>query len=148
MQFFGPKPESPEDFWQRTEEELGETVAVYTIGKCYGGCVEGDVEVWGLFFVTERALYFRHFPSSNWFSALLQNSTSPGSGREEVYFSIPLEKIEDAELEPEPSLLRRIFSYTPPALRVTYRDRHGDTAELRFVCETKRDEFLALLADE
>jgi hypothetical protein len=145
MQLFRSKRESPEDFWKRTEEELGETVSLYTIGKCKEGCVEGGREIWGLFFVTERALYFRHFPSTNWFAALAQTATSTGFGREEVYFSVPLADIENVELQREPSLLRRLLSYTPPELRVTYRDRSGSPALLRFIPEMKQQELKNLL---
>jgi len=148
MQLFSPKGESPEEFWRRTEEELGETVEVYTIGKCLEGCDADGTEVWGLFFVTGRALYFRHFPSSNWLSAMLQSATDPTSPRQGIYFSIPLEDISAAEIERETSLLRRIFHYSPPRIRLFYRDTHNVESVMRFLPESKLEELHARLAAE
>jgi hypothetical protein len=148
MDWFSSKRESPEEFWRRTEEELGEQVLLYTIGKCLEGCGADDTEVWGLFFVTERALYFRHFPSSNWFSAIMQNVTEPTSPREGIYFSIPRERIEAVAVQRETSLLRRILSYSPPALRVDYRDQYNIDTVLRFIPESRREDMQSLLGAE
>ncbi|MFP4374779.1 MAG: hypothetical protein ACLFPO_10645 [Spirochaetaceae bacterium] len=146
MQMFSSRRESPEEFWRRTEEELGETVEVYTIGKCLEGCGADEREVWGLFFVTAGALYFRHFPSSNWFSAMLQGVTDPTSPREGIYFSIPLEDISEARIERETSLIRRIFRYSPPRIRLRYRDAHNVQTVMCFIPETKLEEMHARLA--
>ena len=148
MELFSSKRESPEEFWRRTEEELGETVEVYTIGKCLEGCGAGESEVWGLFFVTERALYFRHFPSSNWLTSMMQSATDPTSPREGIYFSIPLSDISEVDVEREPSLLRRIFRYSPPRIRLLYRDTRNVETVMRFVPETKLEEMYARLTAE
>jgi hypothetical protein len=148
MQWSSSKRESPEEFWRRTEEELGETVLLYTIGKCLEGCGADETDVWGLFFVTGRALYFRHFPTANWFSAMMQSVTEPSSPREGIYFSIPRERIDAVSVERERSLLRRILSYSPPALRIRYRDQYNIDAELRFVPESKREELQAIFHGE
>lgn len=148
MQLFSSRGESPEEFWRRTEEELGETVEVYTIGKCLEGCGADESEVWGLFFVTERALYFRHFPSSNWLSAMMQSATDPASPRTGIYFSIPLTDISGVHVEREPSLLLRIFRYSPPRIRLLYRDTHNVETVMRFVPETKLEEMRAHIAAE
>lgn len=146
MQWLSQKRESPEEYWRRTEEELGETVHLYTIGKCLEGCGADGSEVWGLLFVTDRALYFRHFPSVNWFTAMMQSVTEPASPREGIYFSIPRSDIDGVTVERETSLLRRIFSYSPPALRITYRDEYNVWTVLRFVPESKAEEMRAILA--
>ena len=148
MELFSTKRESPEEFWRRTEEELGETVEVYTIGKCLEGCGAEGTEVWGLFFVTGQALYFRHFPSSNWLSAMMQSVSDPTSPREGIYFSIPLSDISEVEVERETSLLRRIFRYSPPRIRLLYRDTRNVQTVMRFVPETKLEEMRAGLSAE
>ncbi len=148
MQLFGAEQESPEEFWRRTEEELGESVRLYTVGRCTHGCSDHGGEVWGLVFVTERALYFRHFPSSNWFSALVKSGTSASETGKEVYFSIPLTDIADVEVQYEPSILRRIFRYSPPAVSISYRDSHHADALLRFIPESKAEKIKAMLTSE
>lgn len=148
MQWFSQKRESPEEYWRRTEEELGETILLSTIGKCLEGCGAGEVEVWGLLFVTDRAVYFRHFPSVNWFTAMMQSMTDPTSPREGIYFSIPRDDIDEVTVQREPSLLRRIFSYSPPSLRISYRDQHNVRTVLRFVPESKAENVRELLVTQ
>ena len=148
MQLFGSKQESPDEFWRRTEEELGESVRLYTVGRCTHGCVDDGNGEWGLFFLTDRALYFRHFPSANWFSALIKSSTSGSQLSEGVYFSISRGDISEVEIEHEPSLLRRIFRYSPPAVRISYRDEHHQSAVLRFIPESKAEKFKEMLSTE
>ncbi|MFP4010797.1 MAG: hypothetical protein ACLFUM_03790 [Spirochaetaceae bacterium] len=148
MEWIQRRRESPEEFWRRTEEDLGEKVLVYAMAKCLRGCAEGNAGVWGLLFVTERALYFRHFPSANWFSAIVQSAGDPGKPREGIYFSVPRSDVGDVSVMRETSLLRRMFTPSPPVMRVSYRDSRNLDAELQLVVESKLERISTLLGGE
>ena len=132
-------------FWDKTEEELGEEVIVYAMGRCLSGCAEADsiTQIWGLFFLTERALYFRHFPRQNWFSSL--TSGSKGSADKEIYFSVPMDRIKGVELHRESSFLKRLLSATPPVFALEYVEADASLQTLRFFVESKTDAFFKVI---
>ncbi len=136
------------DFWEQIQQDLGEQVLTRALGACVDGCRNSSRKhpLWGLLFLTERALYFRHFAHKNSLSSLLID-TRLLPAAEEVYFSIAIEHIRNVSLERNPSLLKRLFSSTPPVLTVDYLtlDTHPHT--LRFFLESDPDRFLALLEE-
>lgn len=133
-------------FWDKTEEELGEEVIVYTMGRCLSGCGDVDVrgQIWGLFFVTERALYFRHFPRHSWLDSLVSGSRSAG-GDQEIYFSIPMNRMQSVSLNREASLLKRLLSATPPVFSIDYIEADASVQTLRFFLETRIDTFFKVI---
>jgi hypothetical protein len=133
-----------QDFWARTEEELGETVEVYAMAFCASGCIKGDTGLWGLAFVTNRALYFHHFQKRNWFMSVMTQDSSRGD--QEVKLEVAKDVILSAEIRREPSLLKRIFAYSPPVLELVYRGRSGESETMRLALDTKLQEFQRLLS--
>ena len=136
--------ESVEAFWQRTEAELGETVEVYGMAYCMSGCLPGDLGIWGLAFVTNRALYFHHFPKRNWFTSLVTQDAS--ADEEEVKLEVDRDSIRHVQVHREQSLLRRIFAYQPPVLEIQYRDHAGNPATMRLRLDTNFQGFERVLA--
>ncbi|TVQ35613.1 MAG: hypothetical protein EA384_16050 [Spirochaetaceae bacterium] len=132
-------------FWDQTEEELGEEVIVYAMGRCLSGCAElpPSAQMWGLFFITERALYFRHFPRQSWFNSLM--SSSGVSADKEVYISVPMERIQDVAVHRESSFLKRLMSSTPPTFSIEYIEADASVQTLSFFVESKTDTFYKVI---
>jgi hypothetical protein len=137
------KQESVESFWERTEAELGETVELYDMAYCPSGCLAGDVGIWGLAFVTNRALYFHHFPKRNWFTSVVTQDAS--ADEQELKLEVDRDSIRAVQVHREESLLRRIFTYSPPVLEIRYLDRQGNDALMRLNLDSKLDAFERLL---
>ncbi|MFP4485095.1 MAG: hypothetical protein ACLFO1_09610 [Spirochaetaceae bacterium] len=135
-----------QEFWRRTEEELGETVEAYAMAHCISGCLESGAGLWGLAFITNRALYFHHFAKQNWFMSIVTAERSAAS--KEVKLDVDRESIREVSISREPSLLKRIFAYSPPTLDVTYLDPAGREQIMRLALDTKLKEFEGLLAGE
>jgi hypothetical protein len=99
--------ETPEQFWQRVEEEIGEKPLYHTMARCRLGCVDKGSTNWGLFFVSPSAVHLWIFPRQSWMSRLV--SPSAGSGAEsEERLRIPIDEIEAAD-SPDLSVIQRIF---------------------------------------
>lgn len=130
-------------FWDKTEAELGERVIVYAMGKGLSGWIADDPrrELWGLFFVTQRALYFRHFRKQHWLSSLTSGSGSQVEG-EEFTVDIPLERIRSAQLQRHRSFLKRLLSGSPPQFVIEYRRADGAAGTVRFFVDAKSEAFL------
>ena len=62
--------ESTETFWKEMAESLGENVLSYTLGQYIGG-LEPEGPLWGILYMTETRLFFRHFPQQSWISSLV-----------------------------------------------------------------------------
>ena len=67
--------EETKRFWDSVEREAGMPVLEYALGQYISGYDDREGPVWGLLYLTAETLYFRHFPSSNWFSAGLYRIT-------------------------------------------------------------------------
>ncbi len=83
MSFFSKEPtdEGIRQFWQETEEQIGETVIVYGLAEYLSGGEE-EGPLWGLIYVTSTRLFFRHFPQTSWISSLVSaGAPEVGSGR-------------------------------------------------------------------
>ncbi len=138
--------EQVRQFWEETEEELGEMVIVYAMGRCLSGCSEIAAPLWGLVFITERAFYFRHFAKPQWLTAFPAGAPGHRNIDEEVYFSIDRDRITNCLVEREPSLLRRMFTEATPVMALTY-DVPGDLPQtIHIAVETKFDEFVKFLS--
>lgn len=134
-------------FWDKTEEELGEEVIIYTMGRCISGCVpkrDSKAQMWGLFFLTERALYFRHFPQQNWLSSFMSSGAGISAG-EEIYFSVPMERMQSVSVDQYRTFWQRLFSGEPPTFSIDYFEADGSVQTLRFFLEGKTDAFLKVI---
>ncbi len=100
--------ETPEQFWQRVEDEIGEKPLYHTMARCRSGCLAGGSSPWGLFFVSSSAFHLWIFPRAGWFSQLISASTSLSSDSEE-HFSVALDRVDIVERIHLP-LFRRLFS--------------------------------------
>jgi hypothetical protein len=99
--------ETPEQFWQRVEEEIGEKPLYHTMARCRVGCVEKGSTNWGLFFISPSAVHLWIFPRESWVSRLMASPGDTGSQSEER-LRIPIDEIESADFL-RPSLLERIM---------------------------------------
>ena len=133
-------------FWDKTEAELGEEVIACTMGKGLSGwsADEPQRELWGLFFVTERALYFRHFPAQHWLSSMVAGSALSVKD-EEIYVAIPIDRMRSVALQQHRSLLKRLLSGHPSEFAIEYREADGSLNTVRFFLEAKSDAFLNVI---
>jgi hypothetical protein len=128
----GKKNTSPEIFWKQYEAALGEKVLAYTLGQYLSGWAEYDPPLWGLLIATDGGFRFHHFPHEGWIQVLSRVSTGGDAPTEKTIF-IPRDRILQAELRREKSLLKRIFVAGQPRFILRYRDNSG--AEVEFVAE-------------
>lgn len=128
---------SPEEYWAAIEEELGETVRAYALGRVVPheriagkGILAGQND-WGLVFITDSSVYIDHGRQANWFERLI----TPGRASEETQrMALPFDSIEDVVIPDAPTGLRRfltgseagvdIFLKEGPGVRVVL-DRRG-----------------------
>ncbi len=99
--------ETPEEFWQRVEEEIGEKPLYHTMARCRVGCVDKGSTNWGLFFVTPSAVHLWIFPRESWMARLVSPSSGSGAASEER-LRIPIDEIESAG-SLDLSLVQRLF---------------------------------------
>ncbi len=99
--------ETPEQFWQRVEEEIGEKPLYHTMARCRVGCVEKGSTNWGLFFISPSAVHLWIFPRESWVSRLVSSPRDTGPQSEER-LRIPIDEIESADFL-HLSLLQRIM---------------------------------------
>lgn len=133
-------------FWDKTEAELGEAVIVCTVGRALSGWVK-DVsrkELWGLFFLTERALYFRHFRKQHWLSAAAAGSGLQTEDRE-LYAAIPFDRMQTVTLQRHGSILKRLFFGNPAEFCIEYAEADGSWHTVRFALDAKADTFLNVI---
>ena len=132
--------EETRKFWESVEREVGLPVLEYALGQYMSGYDDRQGPEWGLLYVTEETLYFRHFPSSNWFSAIM--SAGRGDKKGDVGFTIQLavSSITSVEHEEQTSLLERIFRPRPSVTVVHYLLGTVER-ELRLTIEHRKQEF-------
>lgn len=132
-------------FWAETEEQLGETVILYDMARCITGCGESNRPLWGLTFITDRALYFRHFAKPHWLTAFPGRGSGYRELDEEIYFSIDRDRITDLVVEDAPSILQKVFVGSQPVLTIAYGMHPEPIQIVRLSIETKFQEFIDLL---
>jgi len=66
-------------YWQKFEEETGERVEVKGVAEVYEG-TDGP-GAWCLVVLTDRNLWFRQMPSSNWIASLFQGRSPVAASR-------------------------------------------------------------------
>ncbi|MFW6249622.1 MAG: hypothetical protein ACOC47_00850 [Alkalispirochaetaceae bacterium] len=127
-------------FWESVEREAGMPVLEYALGQYISGYDDREGPVWGLLYLTAETLYFRHFPSSNWFSAILGSGRSEQTGDEAFIIKVPVGAITQVERQTETSLWERIFRPRPSVTVVHYLA--GSTSrEIRISLEHRGEDF-------
>ena len=69
-------------FWRAFEEETGERVEAKSVGELYEGT--GGEGVWGVLVLTDRSLWFKPVPSTNWMASLFRARPLAGPSRKEA----------------------------------------------------------------
>jgi hypothetical protein len=123
----------PDDFWKQYEANVGEKVLSYTLGQYLSGWPEYTAPLWGLLIATSGGFRFHHFPHESWIMAISRLSSGSEAPKEKTIF-IPRDRILQADLYIEKSLLKKIFLASSPRLVLRYVDNAG--AEAEFVAET------------
>ena len=125
MLFAKNKGVDADEFWKNREEELGAPV----LGKTLGRVIEEDEPgpIWGLFYMTSRALYFQTFASENWLSMLFTGGRGGGRTRNETV-EIPADSIVRFGTMPRKGgwfgLMRR-----PPLIELVWRSEESGNEE-------------------
>ncbi|HKK48723.1 MAG TPA: hypothetical protein VJ932_06470 [Alkalispirochaeta sp.] len=85
---------SREEFWTQLEQELGQPILASTLGRYIEGR-DATGPLWGLIYITQDTLYFRHFAQSNWFSSMMSTDGEEGTVRNRnVTFEVPFQNVE------------------------------------------------------
>lgn len=135
--------EATKKFWASVEAETGLPVIEYALGQYITGYEEYTGPDWGLIYLNERSLYFRHFPTSNWLSAIVSSSTG-GGGDQGYTIELPIAAVTGVDKELPPSFWKRILRPFAPAVTISYEDR-GETRELKVTLEHRGEELYSAL---
>lgn len=125
-------------FWEKVEEEAGQPVLEHALGQYVSGEQERRRPVWGLLYLTRDTLYYRHFATSNWFSAITGGGTKQGNDAFEI--EVPFSEVTAIEEEAPRSLWQRLFRSFPAVTTVRYT-HGGEQRELRISLEHRAEEF-------
>jgi len=104
--------EDVKKYWENKEREINEKIKGKFLCRYVGGYKNFSTSIWGLIYYTDKALYFESVPRTrNWFENMITKSNSAYTKGEEKNFTIraPWEKIEDLNLSPKESWLKRTF---------------------------------------
>lgn len=132
--------EDAKKFWESVEREVGLPVLEYALGQYMSGYDDKEGPEWGLLYLTEKTLYFRHFPSANWFSAIMSAGRSDKRGDEGFTIQLALSSIADVDQEVQTSFWERIFRPRPSVIVIRYLIGPVER-ELRLTVEHRGDEF-------
>ena len=137
------------EFWQQTEEEIGEKVIDKALARCLQGCSEKNptAELWGLFFYSESAFFFKHFSQSNWLLNIIKTGKKKSDGNKEFLLRIPRNAVEEVQFIGFSNLWQRMFSNTLPHLYLRYRDEIRGVVEMRMIVEKKKEELALFLGN-
>jgi hypothetical protein len=135
------------EFWQQTEEEIGEKVIDKALARCIQGCSDKNPtsELWGLFFYSESAFFFKHFTQSNWLLNIIKSNKKKSDGNKEFLLRIPRDTVIEMQFITFRNLWQRMFSNNLPHLYLRYRDELRGEVEIRMMVEKKKEELGAFL---
>lgn len=132
--------EESKRFWESVEQEAGMPVLEYALGQYLSGYDDREGPVWGLLYLTAETLYFRHFPSSNWFSAIVGAGRSDRPKDESFTIEVPVKAITGIERHKQKSIWERIFR-PQPSVTVLHYLAGSANKELRISVEHRGNEF-------
>lgn len=129
--FQSDPPRDAEEFWRDVEARLGSPVLSYALGQYVSGS-DANGPMWGLFYLTNSALYFHRFAQRNWYSSLVDNRSGG-----EVTITVPLDTVtlEDATGRSGRGRLARIFGASADTFRLT--DTQSGEPVLLFTIEQR-----------
>lgn len=82
---------SAEEFWKKFEADTGEKMVVASMGQYFEhGEKTGK---WGLIFLTDRSLHYKHMPSNNSFLSLFSMNKPADTSGKEIELVFPLDSI-------------------------------------------------------
>ena len=96
-----------DEFWKERERDLGTAVLEKTLGQVITEN-ENAPPLWGIFYTTEKALYFQTFYSENWLSAMFSGGKGRSRSKDEI-IEIPADNIELFQVRPKKTGFMRIF---------------------------------------
>jgi len=137
--------EEVREFWENLEEEIGESIEVYTLGEYRQGDLDIVTPKVGLFYLTETALYFQTFPKSNWFSAILGGIGKKKKEDKGETVKIPLTRIEKAYLQ-KPTFMEKLFSPKMPVVIVSFIDMDEVEKSIMVATDEKGTEIVNRIA--
>lgn len=132
--------EETRKFWESVERETGLPVLEYALGQYMSGYDDREGPEWGLLYLTEETLYFRHFSSGNWFTAIMSAGRGERSGDSAFTIQVPVSAITDVEHEEQTSFWERLFRPRPSVTVIQYL-AGPVRRELRLTVEHRGKEF-------
>jgi len=122
-----------QEFWNEREKELGMPV----LAKALGQVIQKDTTapLWGLFYTTEKVLYFQTFYSENWLSTMFSGGRKGRSRTKDEIVEIPAGSIEYFRIRPKKTGLLKIFRQ-PSVVELRWNSTDtGDMEEMLFEME-------------
>lgn len=141
------KTVSNEEFWNRLEQDLGRPILAKALGRYISGRGEPG-PLWGLLYLTDTTLYFRHFAQTNWFTALTAaddpEAGEAGSGRNRnVLVEVSLAHIAAVERPSPAGFLGRFLS--GPDTEYRLRSVYPEAEPIVISVENERETFVERL---
>ena len=137
--------EEVKEFWKNLEEEIGESIQVYTLGEYRQGDLGLSAPRVGLFYLTETALYFQTFPKSNWFSSIMGGFGKKKKEEKGETVKIPLSRIEKAYLQ-KPTFMEKLFSPKMPVVIISFIDMDEMEKSIMVATDEKGTEIVNRIA--
>ncbi len=126
-----------EDFWKNREEDLGMPILVKVLGRVIRE--NTPAPLWGLFYTTEKALYFQTFHSENWLSNMFSGGKKGRGRTKDETIEIPADTIELFRVKPKKSGLLNLF-HQPPLVELRWKSAiSGFIEEMVFEMEGDAD---------
>jgi hypothetical protein len=123
-----------QEFWKEREEDLGTAILARTLGQVIRK--DSEVPLWGMFYTTDKALYFQTFYSDNWLSAMFSGGKKSGRTKDET-IEIPAGSIEFFRIRPRKKRLLNLF-HQPEIVELRWKST--ETGEMKeMVFETDGD---------
>lgn len=113
--------EEVKKFWQKKEEEIGESIQGKSIAEYMEGYQDFNKHCWGLLYYTNSAFYFQTFPRKNWLMSLIKS----GDNYEDekiITFKIDWKEVVEINLPPKKKSIFALFSPPDNRLFINYRN--------------------------
>lgn len=107
-----------DEFWKSREEDLGTPILAKVLGRVIRE--ETPAPLWGLFYTTEKALYFQTFKSDNWLGAMFSNGKKGKSRTKDETIEIPAESMEYFRVKATKGGLFKFF-HQPPVVELRWK---------------------------
>lgn len=133
-----------DEFWNEREADLGTPILAKVLGRVIRE--ETTAPLWGLFYTTEKALYFQTFKSDNWLSAMFSNGKKGRSRTKDETIEIPAESMEYFRVKPRKGGLFKLF-HQPPVVELRWKSPITQVVEdMVFEMEGSAEDFISTIA--